>query len=99
VVRVLHLGPYALRRIYSVIASGHGDGQNRLAGRAGIESLAVDTLKGNVAANHHQTTAAKDIVVDGIQAVEKCFGPDKSIWVQQQRVGADVGDDNTIERW
>ena len=65
-------------------------------GGAGILALGIDALEGEVAAHHHETAATRDIVPDGMEAIGQHLGFGERFRVQQERIGADIGEDDAV---
>ncbi len=94
-----HLWRRPLGRLDPVIAAHERHRQGLFCRRTGILPLGVDALESQVAAHHDEPATGRDIVPDGREAVGQHLRAGEGVGVEQQGIGADVGEeDNVIGR-
>jgi hypothetical protein len=85
-----------LRRFAPIVSRFDDDRKRFLHRRIMITRLALDSLEGHVAANHHQPAAAGDVVPHRLEAIGERLEAGKRVGMNEERVGADVAEDHAV---
>ena len=86
----------ALWRLNAIVIWQDVNRQHLLDRRPVITRATVDSLEAVVASHHCKGAATFDVSFQRTQAVRRTSAADPGVGVQQQRVGADIGEDDCI---
>ena len=85
-----------LRHLDPVVVGKDGHGKGLLDGAPVVAGLGVDPLKSHVAADHDEAAAASDVVAKRGEAVGERLEAEEGLGAEEERVRADVGEDDTV---
>ena len=95
-VRFDHFGIATFRGFNTIVPCQATDRQNFLHSGMAIARAAVNSLEAEITTNHHQRAAAGNVVMDQRQPVGGAPAFQPGIRMQQQRIGADIRENNRI---